>query len=382
MIKIPTYKEHFRGKAIFDRYLYLVALALPFSPQEVIGTDTMVCDGIEITADNFIEISGKSPRKRTDNYKKILKRYKILGEPRDKKGRFYQDRLLAYEIIRIASPRLHQFLYVTPGNYRLSKTRPNINKENLRTLLTVKMDNLPPELQAIPTIDRKYKDMLLNHVFRYELFSGREEFISLLADMDVCVCPYCNRQYTFTASSKTGAVRPQMDHYKAVKLFPYFGVSLMNLIPSCAQCNQSKSAREEVVLYPYSDEMGHDIRFKTEMKGDFNYLFGGREAIDEFEIEFDMGDVNPKLAQKAIHSIEIFHLKELYNGHKDYILDLFWKNYVFSEEYLDTICKEFPEMFQSKSDMENLLYFMDITKEAWGKRVLGKLTHDISREMK
>lgn len=381
MIKIPTYKEHSRGKAIFDRYLYLATFVLPFSPQEVLGTDTIVCDGIEITADNFLQISDKKPRMRKDKYKDILKNYKIFGEPKDKKGRFYQDRLLASEIIREASPRLHQFLYRTPENC-VSQTEPVINKENLRILLTVKMDDLPTELQEISKINKRFKDVLLNHVFRYEVFSQRKEFITLLKDMDVNVCPYCNRQYTFTVSDKNGAVRPQIDHYKAKDKYPYFAISLMNLIPSCAQCNQSKSDKEDEVLYPYSDEMGYEMGFKTRMKSDINYLFGERDALGEFEIELDIRNENPKLAQKADHSKNIFHLEKLYNEHKDYILYLFWKNYVFSEEYLEGICKEFPDMFPLKSDMENLLYLMDITKEAWGKRTLSKLTHDISREMK
>lgn len=382
MIRIPTYKEHIRGKAIFDRYLYLAALVLPFSPQEVINTDTILCDGIEITADNFLEISGKKPRERAGKYKDILKEYKIYGELTDIKERFYQDRLLASKIISKASPRLYQFLYETKDDFVLSQTEPLINKEHLRTLLTVKMDDLPRDLQEIPQISKEYKDRLLNQVFRYEAFSRRKEFISLLKDMDVSVCPYCNRQYTFTVSGKKRNIRPQIDHYKAKDRYPYLAISLMNLIPSCAQCNQSKSDRKEEVLYPYSDEMGHDVRFKTKMKEDFNYLFGERDAIDEFEVDMDVKNVNLKLANKVDNSIKIFHLRELYNEHKDYILYLFWKNYVFNEEYLDTICKEFPDMFPLKSDMENLLYLMDITKEAWGKRTLSKLTHDISREMK
>ena len=384
MIRIPTYKEHVNGKSIFDRYLYLAALVLPFSPEEVINTDTLLINGIEITAENFLEISSKRPRKRNKRYRRILENYKIVGKSTDEDARFCQDRLLASEIIRQASPKLHRFLYKVSDNCVSSKKAPLINRENLRTLLTVKMDELPFDLQTIPKIEKEDKDMLLNQVFRYEAFSKEKEFIYFLRDMDVSVCPYCNRQYTFTVSGKKGRVRPQIDHYKPKDWYPYFGISLMNLIPSCALCNQSKSDKEEEVLYPYSDEMGHDVRFKTKMKRDFNYLFGERSAIDEFEVvlETENMKMNSVFAEKVENSKNTFHLKELYNEHKDYILYLFWKNYVFSDEYLDMIEKEFPEMFPLKSDMENLLYLMDITKEEWGKRVLSKLTHDISQEMK
>lgn len=376
MIRIPTYKEHPNGKAIFDRYLYLAALVLPFSPEEVIGDNELIVDGKTIKAGNFLEITGKSPRRRNKNYLNMLDIFEAGKASEDKVGRFYQDRVLARNIISKTSPQLYQFLY-QPG------AAPEINKENLRILLTVKMDELPRDLQNIPRIEKEKKDILLAEVFRYEEFSKKEEFVALLKDMDVRVCPYCNMQHTFTVSENGSHVRPQIDHFKPKEKYPYFGISLMNLIPSCASCNLSKLDEEKAILYPYTDEMGYDMIFRTKMTKDFNYLFGDSNAIDEFDLVLEKKDagLNAEFVEKIENSKDIFHLKGLYDMQKSYVLNLFRKNYVFSDAYLDTIYKEFPEMFPLRSDMKNLLYLMDITKKEWGKRALAKLTHDISKEM-
>lgn len=376
MIRIPTYKEHPNGKAIFDRYLYLAALVLPFSPEEVIGKNELIVDGTIIKSENFLEISGKKPRMRNKNYQNRISQFKAGKALKDKAERFYQDRVLARNIIRKTCPQLYRFLY-------RSGAAPEINKKNLRTLLTAKMDELPQDLKTISHIKKEEKDVLLTEVFRYEAFSKEEGFHALLRDMDVRVCPYCNMQHTFTVDKNGSYVRPQIDHFKPKEKYPYFGISLMNLIPSCASCNLSKSNKEEAVLYPYSDEMGYDMMFKTKMTQDINYLFGDSNAIDEFELvlETKSTGLNAEFTEKAENSKEIFHLEELYDKQKSYVLNLLQKNYVFSDAYLDTIYKQFPEMFPLKSDMKNLLYLMDITKKKWGERTLAKLTHDISKEM-
>lgn len=53
MIKIQPYYAHPAHKKIFDRYLYLVSMALPFPPQMVIGDDMLDVDGRQLRADTF-----------------------------------------------------------------------------------------------------------------------------------------------------------------------------------------------------------------------------------------------------------------------------------------------------------------------------------------
>lgn len=383
MIKILSYKEHPRGKIIFDRYLYLAAYVLPFSPEDILGDDVIEVEGEMLSASDFYEKSKKSPRRRTEEYKKLLREHGIADTEPSSSLRLEQDRLLAAKLIWNSSRRLYTFLYQSEDTEQEPERLPLMKRENLRKLLTVKMDELDTELKEIGKIEGNAGKTLLKDVFRYEAFSQNPNAAELLADMDVNVCPYCNRLYTVTLKGKEGKSRPQFDHYKNKASYPHFAVSIMNLIPSCGLCNQTKMDREEEVLYPYSDEMGENAVFRTEIETGVSYLVGNMEAMDEFRVILDI--VNPdlpeKLREKINHSDNVFHLTSLYNKHKDYILYLFWKNYVFSEAYLELLCEEFPGVFRSFQDAKSMMYLMDIEKEQWGRRSLGKLTHDIDMEI-
>lgn len=383
MIRILSYKEHPRGKMIFDRYLYLVAYILPFSPEDVLGEDVLEVDGEIITSANFYEKSKKRPRQRTGEYIGLLEKNGIMEKQVSAEQQFEHDRLLAAKLICKASTSLYTFLYRAETSEDEPVSLASVNRKNLRKLLTVKMDELDTELKDIGKIEGEDSKILQSEVFRYEAFAKNLYAAKMLQDMDVNVCPYCNRLYTVTVTGDDGKSRPQFDHYKNKSKYPYLAVSIMNLIPSCGLCNQSKYNREDEVLYPYSDEMGKDVVFRTKPETGLNYLTGNREAIDEFSVVLDIAnpDLPDDLKEKIENSKNLFNLPGLYNRHKDYILYLFWKNYVFSEEYLEVIFEKFPGMFRSLEEVKSMMYLMDIEQEQWGKRVLGKLTHDIDQEI-
>ncbi len=381
MIRILTHKEHINGTRIFDRYLYMAAWVLPFSPEDVLGDDHLEVDGKVVTADNFINISNKFPRIRNEKYKKKLIRYKISDVVKDKKQRFEQDQLLASRVVYNSNKKLYDFLYT--NNPYNSRKPPNMKKVNLRKLLTVKMDELDSELKQIKNSQYTCYEDLMNIVFRYDVFAQSPHAIELLKDMNVSVCPYCNRQYTFSVAQNNRTSRAQFDHFYPKDQFPSFAISLYNLIPSCGLCNLAKSNNVDKILYPYSDEMGHDVRFETKYVSGFRYLFGDQNAKNEFDVslQFAKEDLETEYKDKVTKSIEYFNLDLLYREHKDYILSLFRNNYVFNDDYLNMLCEQFPHILQSKKEVKSLLYLMDIEKEHWGERVLGKLTHDIDLEI-
>ena len=230
MIRILTYQEHPRGKEIFDRYLYLAAYVLPFSPEDVLENDVLEVDGETITAQNFLQKSGKKPRKRTKEYQNLLINYGFSTKPKppqrrlSRKDRMEQDQLLAAELIRSASCKLYNYLYETGAGASASAAVPRIRRKNLRTLLTVKMDVLDAALETIGTICGNCGKLLTTEVFRYTPFSASNHAVKLLAAMDVNVCPYCNRLYTMTLTSDGEKSRPQFDHYKSKSLYPYFSI--------------------------------------------------------------------------------------------------------------------------------------------------------------
>lgn len=380
MIRIPTYKEHPQGNKIYSYYAYLMALVLPFPPEDIWEDSVLVVDEKKITCQDFIDISKKKPRKRNDGYKKLLNDYHVTRGNETRKKRFEEDQLLAAKIIKKASIPLYEFLYKKTWK---KKDVPELNDGKLRELLFSKMDAVCPELRAISPIAEDHAKILLEEVFRYESFAGRPMTALLMREMDVHVCPYCNRQYTVTASGENGTIRPQFDHYKSKIRYPYFAVSLYNLIPCCGFCNQKKADTEKEVLYPYSDEMGTDMVFRTKRKSGFQYLLGEENSINEFDIELVQANkFIPSEKQKKIkNSNNIFCLTELYNEHKDYVLSLFQKRYVYNTAYLEFLFTQFPDKFQNMDDVKRMAYLMDVNLTQWGRRPLSKLTHDIDCEI-
>lgn len=153
--------------------------------------------------------------------------------------------------------------------------------------------------------------------------------------MDMKVCPYCNRSYTVTLSNGKGKSRPQFDHFKSKMKYPYFALSLLNLIPCCGLCNQAKLERENNILYPYFDEMGTDILFRNQIENGIRYLTGAEQTEDEFSVVLEaVNDVDTDIVIRSVQSDQVFHLTELYNEHKDYILKMFSKRYIFNDSYL------------------------------------------------
>lgn len=229
--------------------------------------------------------------------------------------------------------------------------------------------------------DKKASKELLEKVFRYDGFSTRKVASNITHKMDVRVCPYCNRQYT--VSLKKHKVRPQFDHYFPMSEYPYLALSLFNLVPSCSICNLAKSSLDTVnepILYPYEEEFGEDIIFRTEMyKGThfIKYIYG---LTDDFNVLIE----NPKgiMIDKVNRQIKRLHLNDLYNEHKDYIRDIAKNRYIYSDKRINELLTKYPLLFKSRDEVIKTVYMNDIRKDKWVKRPLAKLTKDIYDELK
>lgn len=205
---------------------------------------------------------------------------------------------------------------------------------------------------------------------------------SLCDDLGIKVCPYCNRSYIHTL--KKNGVRPQYDHFFSKIKYPYLAVSLYNLIPSCSICNQAKSDTDTYdnlmgnnFLYPYTEEYGYDVCFKAEFNGDVSYLLGKNGNFD-LNIENNSSD---KFFQiKIENTIKILHTKELYEKHKDYVLDIIRACQIYNENYIYDIFQRFPLLFNDVSEVKRLVFMNYLDKEHWGDRVLAKLNYDIIQE--
>lgn len=258
----------------------------------------------------------------------------------------------------------------------------DINIVEVKKLLLADRETLKRYIDILGDYSTKkiLADELLDNVFRYDRYSKRKNAVEILKKMQVTVCPYCNRQYIFTLSS--GEVRPQFDHYYPKSRYPYLALSLYNMIPSCSICNMAKSALDtlkEPILYPFDEEMGSKAKFEIKRKKNGNFVRMLQGISNEFEITLNAVNAENKLI--ISNQIEKLHLNDLYNEHKEYVMDIIKSKYVNSPERIHELLVLFPSLFESYEDVKNLLYMTNIQKAAWGDRPLSKLTHDIDKQL-
>lgn len=190
----------------------------------------------------------------------------------------------------------------------------------------------------------------------------------LISNLKVIVCPYCNRNYVFSDENINTC---ELDHFIPKSIYPIFASSFYNLIPSCPYCNKKKGSNE-FIIYPHKQTTSTDKLMK------FSYKILGSEYLtdlDDLDIELSVLD------EAYQCQASILRLEDLYKHHKDIVQDVLKKRYVFSDAYMESLCKEFPMLFETQKDIEELIYGVSTKKEEYGKRPLTKMIQDIVNEV-
>jgi len=202
-----------------------------------------------------------------------------------------------------------------------------------------------------------------------------------IKQLDINVCPYCNRNYIFNfyKNSKDEATA-QLDHFFDKKDYPYLAVSVYNLIPSCSTCNQRKSSKKEDIFYPYLESFNDSAKFKYKgiksISKDENADF-----LDTSRVMLDIEAI--KNEEKVKKHIEVFNLDKLYENHKDIVSELLQKREIYSDSYIDDLLNQYEgTLFKNREDLLRLITCGYVNDEDLHKRPLSKLIKDISEELK
>ena len=190
----------------------------------------------------------------------------------------------------------------------------------------------------------------------------------LVKDLNISTCPYCNRGTIYNLQKSKGRTS-EIDHFYPKGIYPYFTISFYNLIPSCKVCNKLKM-EDEVMVHPY--EKGFEkTKFRLKVKDSTFY-----HSVDGFDLEFksEESEINEQ--------IETFKLDDLYQNHKDIILELIQKEAIYNESYLDELLTQYEgTLFKNREDLQRLISGGYVSDEEIGKRPLSKLIKDISGEL-
>lgn len=208
----------------------------------------------------------------------------------------------------------------------------------------------------------------------YDSFSNSDEAYEILKIINSNVCPYCNRQYTFTVSKKGLRTRPQFDHFYPKSLYPYLAISVYNLIPSCPLCNMGKSSSApDNILYPYEEDFdSKNINFKIE--GIVPFILG---AAPNINVNLESAPVNKPIIKTYNKEMKI---SVLYEGHSKYIKDLIEKKRIFNDDVINDICSLLPKHCLTPQYVEQLIFGQyDIAHSI--DNPLSKLTRDVLNQL-
>jgi len=133
-----------------------------------------------------------------------------------------------------------------------------------------------------------YKDHVLK-IFSYKEFRSSENAFWFAEKLNIKVCPYCNREYTFRFpifrhEKQNNKLKFQtnkkvlfdFDHFLSKEKYPYLSLSFFNLVPSCSICNSRFKHTTEFdfdnYIYPYEENFENEIKFKIKLKKKEDFL--------------------------------------------------------------------------------------------------------------
>ena len=214
------------------------------------------------------------------------------------------------------------------------------------------------------------KRNLVSKYFNYDkeidLCDGEKHSYWLMKKLDIRVCPYCNRSYTFTINEKSRSIRPEFDHFHPQTTYPYLALSFYNLIPSCPICNRMKKTNE-IDIHPYIEGFNDKCKFKID---DIEKCLLN-DDYSNWEISFD------KTLDKFDKNIDVFALKELYNKHKDFVSEIVFKARAYNDEVYKSLIETFSNQGLSEKEMHLLIFGTYLEENKIGLRPLSKLSKDI-----
>jgi len=250
----------------------------------------------------------------------------------------------------------------------------------------------PKELEYLAMIYKskccnefKYFKTLYNYFIeinetKFEIDNKPYNAYELIRKLNIIVCPYCNRNtiYNLKYSNKRTS---ELDHFYPKSRYPFLAISFYNLVPSCKICNHIKSDNDDnAYINPYDDrfDMNKNMKFSMEIDNIKFYY-----SIHGFKLDCKIATtLNQNEKNRIQNNIKDFKLDDLYQNHKDIVLELIQKQIVYSDSYIKELMKNYEgTLFKNEEDLMRFITCSYINDEDINKRPLSKLIKDISEEL-
>lgn len=223
------------------------------------------------------------------------------------------------------------------------------------------------------TIDKE----IIKKIFDYDIITKNKEVSYEIAKLiGVNTCVYCNRQYVFTVDDENNnhITRPEFDHYLPKSIYPFFALSLYNLIPSCHICNSNCKGTEEL-----SKKMNP---YLTDKKDYFKFSYDIDKNI--FPSSVKIKDIDSQKKVEVTELLQCFKIKEIYDYHTNLELkDLYTFATKYSDTYLRDILNKVGSDFKfSQEEAYRILFGTELLEKKYNDRPLSKFKRDILKELR
>jgi hypothetical protein len=221
----------------------------------------------------------------------------------------------------------------------------------------------------------------LLEALRYNtMLGGGNRGKDLARTLNIKSCLYCNSQYSFSYKyDKDRVSKLQLDHFFSKSKYPYFSISLYNLIPTCSYCNQKKSNTDfnlSEYFNPYNDSISEKFKFALSESSDkkvyLDYL------VDESDVEI----ILEKNDLKVQNHNNVFDLEGIYSNHKDVVHNLFKMAKAYPKIKRKAILKisdgNGNMLFKNEDDLKKLIFNMPLEESEINSMPLSKLKQDFA----
>jgi len=216
----------------------------------------------------------------------------------------------------------------------------------------------------------KAENTSIKCAFNYDDFLKSKQNLraEILSNINITVCPYCNRQYVdfYAHEGKVKSIA-QIDHLLPASVFPLYALSLMNFTPSCYHCNCSiKKDR----LFPWKKIYCKDPVDKKY----FNLIYNGFRGFYGDKEHFEIS-VTPQSEEDRLNAY-FFRHKLIYSNHKEDVSLLLKRRLILAKGYKTSVKSILGEKI-TDDEFRNIILGVTTNEKELLTKPLTKLKKDI-----
>lgn len=224
-----------------------------------------------------------------------------------------------------------------------------------------------------------------------EIFGYTNHFRSLVnrgiwlaKQLNIKTCPYCNAQYTILVmhTSNKAIAKFQFDHFFSKDKYPYLSLSLYNLIPSCANCNITKSKKILNLkdhYHPYYLNLSAYFKFYLKYNPEPSKLT--IKQVKNQNLEIELVPKNNSVKTFVDEHNNLYHISGVFNRHQDIAEDILTKAIIYSR-HLQKAHLKIKGLFPDDATFKKYLIGNYVESDDILKRPLTKFMQDIARQLK